>query len=41
MAISIEVEIVRGPQSSSLNPQEINTSPSRGPLFIIDDIPLS
>ena len=39
MATPMEPEISRGTQLSLLNPQEINTpSPSKGPLFIIDDI---
>ena len=42
MATSIETETTRGAQPSSLNSQGINTPPpSRGPLFTIDDIPLS
>ena len=38
-ATSIETETTKGVQSSSLNPQEINTPPpSGGPLFTIDVI---
>ena len=42
MTTSIKTKTARVPQSPSLNPQEINTpSPSRGPLFTIDDTPPS
>ena len=42
MAISIKTEIARVQESPSLNPREINTPPPiGGPLFTIDNIPLS
>ena len=42
MVTTVENETARGAQSSSLNPQEINTpSPSGGPLFTIFEMPTS